>query len=137
MDPLLPVLWNQDFPYNAYCPLDAAGPGGHVYAGCVATAMSMIMTYYRYPEHGTGSYSYNYSPYGNISANFGQTYYDWDAMLNSITSGSGRAVNAIAELQYQCGVSVRMMYGADGSGAYSEDVPYALRTYFGDRKSVV
>ncbi|PKP48776.1 MAG: hypothetical protein CVT94_07380 [Bacteroidetes bacterium HGW-Bacteroidetes-11] len=136
MEPLLPVLWNQDFPYNAYCPLDAAGPGGHVYAGCVATAMSMIMNYYRYPEHGTGSYSYNYGSYGNISANFGQTYYDWDAMLNSITSGSGRAVNAIAELQYQCGVSVRMMYGPDGSGAYSEDVPYALRTYFGYSSTV-
>ncbi len=131
VQPLLPVLWNQDFPYNAYCPLDEAGPGGHVYAGCVATAMSMIMNYYRYPEHGTGSYSYNYGSYGNISANFGQTYYDWDAMLNSITSGSGQAVNAIAELQYQCGVSVRMMYGPDGSGAYSEDVPYAIRTYFG------
>lgn len=131
MEPLLPVTWNQDFPYNAYCPVDAGGSGGHVYAGCVATAMSMIMAYYRYPEHGTGSYSYNYGSYGNISANFGQTYYDWDAMLNSITSGSGRAINAIAELQFHCGVSVRMMYGPDGSGAYSEDVPYAIRSYFG------
>ncbi len=131
MEPLLPMTWNQDFPYNAYCPVDAGGSGGHVYAGCVATAMSMIMAYYRYPEHGTGSYSYNYGSYGNISANFGQTYYDWDAMLNSITSGSGRAVNAIAELQFHCGVSVRMMYGPDGSGAYSEDVPYAIRSYFG------
>ncbi len=131
MEPLLPVIWNQDFPYNAYCPVDAGGSGGHVYAGCVATAMSMIMAYYRYPEHGTGSYSYNYGSYGNISANFGQTYYDWDAMLNSITSGSGRAINAIAELQFHCGVSVRMMYGPDGSGAYSEDVPYAIRSYFG------
>jgi len=130
-EPLLPVIWNQDFPYNAYCPEDPAGSGGHVYAGCVATAMSMIMAYYRYPEHGTGSYSYNYGSYGTISANFGQTYYDWDAMLNSITSGSGRAVNAIAELQFHCGVSVRMMYGPDGSGAYSDDVPYAIRAYFG------
>ncbi len=131
VDPLIATLWNQDFPYNAYCPTDAGGSGGHVYAGCVATAMSMIMAYYRYPLQGTGSYNYNYGAYGNISANFGETTYDWDAMLNSITSGSGRAINAIAELQFHCGVSVRMMYGPDGSGAYSEDVPYAIRTYFG------
>lgn len=131
LGPLLSNTWNQDFPYNAYCPLDPDGPGGHVYAGCVATTMSMIMAYYRYPIHGNGSFSYNYGKYGTISANFGETYYDWDAMLNSIYAGSGRAVNAIAELQFQCGVSVSMMYGADGSGAYSEDVPYAIKTYFG------
>jgi len=131
VEPLLKIMWNQDFPYNAYCPLDAAGPGGHVYAGCVATAMSMIMAYYRYPEHGTGTYSYNCSPYGVQTANFGQTYYNWDAMLNSINAGNGPAINAIAELQYHCGVAVAMNYAPDGSGAYSDDVPAAIRNYFG------
>lgn len=131
VEPLLSILWNQDYPYNAYCPEDAAGSGGHVYAGCVATAMSMIMAYYRYPEQGIGSYSYNWPPYGTLSANFGQTHYDWDAMLNSISASDGRAVNAIAELQYHCGVAVRMMYAPDGSGAYSQDVPPAIKNHFG------
>jgi len=131
VEPILAIMWNQDFPYNAYCPEDAAGPGGHVYAGCVATAMSMIMAYYRYPEQGTGSYSYNCPGYGTQTANFGQTHYNWDAMLNSITAGSGVGVNAIAELQYHCGVSVRMGYAPDGSGAYSTDVPPAIKNYFG------
>lgn len=130
-EPLLQVLWNQDFPYNAYCPLDPAGPGGHPYAGCVATAMSMIMNYYRYPEHGTGTKTYTYAPYGQITANFGNTYYDWDAMLNSINANNGRAINAIAELQFHCGVAVKMMYSPEGSGAYSDDVPAAMRNYFG------
>lgn len=131
VEPLLDIMWNQDFPYNAYCPEDAAGPGGHVYAGCVATAMSMIMYYYRYPEVGTGSYSYYASGYGTQTANFGETYYNWDAMQNSISGTMGKAVNAVAELQYHCGVSVRMMYGNDGSGAYSTDVPPAIKNYFG------
>ncbi|MDY0342321.1 MAG: C10 family peptidase [Lentimicrobium sp.] len=131
IEPLILSTWNQDYPYNAYCPLDAAGPGGRVYAGCVATAMAMIMHYYRYPEHGTGSHSFNLNPYGNISANFGETWYDWDAMTNSINSNSGEAINAIAELQYQCGVSMDMGYSPDGSGAYSEQVPDAIKTYFG------
>jgi len=131
VEPLLDIMWNQDFPYNAYCPEDAAGPGGHVYAGCVATAMSMIMYYYRYPEVGTGSYSYYASGYGTQTANFGETYYNWNAMQNSITGTMGHSVNAVAELQYHCGVAVRMMYGNDGSGAYSTDVPPAIKNYFG------
>ncbi len=131
VEPLLSIMWNQDYPYNAYCPEDEDGPGGHVYAGCVATAMSMIMTYYRYPLHGTGSHSYYASGYGTQTANFGQTYYNWDAMLNSITAGNGMAVNAVAELQYHCGVAVEMGYAPDGSGAYSTDVPPAIKNYFG------
>lgn len=131
VEPLLSNLWNQDFPYNAYCPEDPAGPGGHVYAGCVATAMSMIMHYYRYPEVGTGQYSYYAANYGTQSVNFGETHYNWDAMQNSINANMGPAVNAVAELQYHCGVSVRMGYAPDGSGAYSADVPPAIKTYFG------
>jgi len=131
VDPLLLVMWNQDYPYNALCPEDATGPGGHVYAGCVATAMSMIMYHYRYPIHGTGSKTYYCAPYGSLTANFGNTYYKWDDMLNSITTGSGNSIPAIAELQYQCGVAVSMQYGPDASGAYSTDVPAAIRNYFG------
>lgn len=131
VEPLLDIMWNQDFPYNAYCPEDPAGPGGHVYAGCVATAMSMIMYYYRYPEVGTGSYSYYAAGYGTQTANFGDTYYNWDAMQNSISGTMGQSVNAVAELQYHCGVAVRMQYGSDGSGAYSTDVPAAIKNYFG------
>lgn len=131
VEPLLINMWNQDSPYNAYCPVDAAGPGGHVYAGCVATAMSMIMHYYRYPVHGTGSHSYYLPPYGSISANFGSTYYNWDAMLNSLGSGSGIAINAVAELQFHCGVAVNMGYAPDGSGAQSTVAAAAIKSYFG------
>ncbi len=136
VEPLVDILWNQDFPYNAYCPEDDNGPGDHVYAGCVATAMSMIMYYYRYPEVGTGTYSYNAAGYGVQTADFGSTYYNWDAMTNSLNAGMGESVNAIAELQYHCGVAVRMQYGSDGSGAYSNDVPAALRSYFKISNSV-
>ncbi len=136
VQPLLQIMWNQDFPYNAYSPVDPAGPGGHAYAGCVATAMSMIMAYYRYPEHGTGSLTYYLPAYGYITADFGNTYYDWDAMLNSINVNSGRAINAIAELQFHCGVAVKMGYKPGGSGAFSEDVPAVMKNYFGYSSSI-
>ncbi|MBN1339989.1 MAG: C10 family peptidase [Bacteroidales bacterium] len=128
VEPLLLCLWDQGYPYNALCPENPEGPGGHVYAGCVATAMAQVMYYWRYPLQGTGSHSYYYPPYGNISANFGATEYQWEGMLTAITHDQPAP---IAELQFHCGVGVDMMYSPNGSGAYSSDVPPALENYFG------
>ena len=128
LEPIVPCQWNQGSPYNILCPEDSDGPGGHVYAGCVATAMSQIMYYWRYPLQGIGSYSYYYGSYGTISANFGATEYQWDVMEHSVDHTNPYP---IAELQFHCGVAVDMMYGPGGSGAYSTDVPPALINYFG------
>lgn len=128
VEPLLSCTWNQDWPYNYYCPVDPQGPGGHVYVGCVATAMAQIMYYYRYPIQGTGSHSYYATGYGQQTANFGSTTYDWDGM----TDNGDQYVNLpICLIGYHCGVAVDMQYGWDGSGAYSDEVPYAVKTYFG------
>ena len=126
-EPLLSCTWNQDYPYNILCPEDAAGPGGHVYVGCVATAMVQIMYYWRYPWEGTGSHSYYAYPYGTQSANYGEAYYDYNAMQDNIDNGNPWE---IAEIGYHAAVSVNMNFAPDGSGAYSHDVPYALETYF-------
>ncbi len=127
VEPLLNSTWNQDSPYNILCPEDAAGSGGHVYAGCVATCMSFIMHYWRYPFVGNGTHSYYASGYGTQTANFGATEYNWNGMNNNIINNNP---NPIAELQYHAGVSVNMMYGPGGSGAYSSDADNALRDYF-------
>ena len=127
IEPLLTCTWNQDWPYNYYCPLDAAGPGGRVYVGCVATAMAQIMLYWRYPDQGSGSHSYNCPPYGNQSVNYAAATYDWNGMVDN----SDQKINLpMALIGYHAAVSVDMNFGPDGSGAYSTDVPYALKTYF-------
>ncbi len=127
ISPLLINLWNQGSPYNMFCPPDAMGPGGHVYAGCVATAMSMVMHYWRYQLHGTGSHGYSWGSYGYIFANFGETEYIYNNMQESMDN----EMTDIALLQFHCGVAVNMMYSPSGSGAYSWDVPGALKQYFG------
>lgn len=124
---LCTTRWNQDYPYNYYCPNGTGGPGGHVYAGCVASAMSQVMKYWNHPLQGTGSHT---NPNGG-SANFGQTTYDWDNMPNSINSGSPQEqIDAIATLMYHCAISVNMMWSINGSGAYSGDVPGSISQYF-------
>ena len=73
--PLCQTIWNQNFPYNSQCPEDEEGNGGHVYAGCVATAMGQVMKFWDYPEQGMGSHTYNPEGYAQQTANFGETEY--------------------------------------------------------------
>lgn len=124
--PLLSTKWNQDWPYNMYCPVDAAGPGGRVYAGCVATAMGQVMKYWNWPVTGVGSHSYYASGYGTQTANFGATTYQWAQMPNSVHTPN----DAVGRLLYHCGVAVNMMYSPTGSGAYSASVGPAWINYF-------
>lgn len=133
VDYLVQTKWNQNpAPYNSACPADPAGPGGHVYVGCVATAMAQIMKYWNYPTTGQGSHTYYCPGHGQLSANFGATTYDWDNMLNSYSTGyTTEEGEAVAILGYHCGVSVDMYYdGTEGSGTSSSYVPNAVATYF-------
>lgn len=124
---LVQTKWNQDYPYNALCPTGVGGPGGRVYAGCVASAMSQVMKFWDHPTQGQGSHT---NVHGG-SANFGNTTYDWPNMPLSLTSGSSQAeINAVATLMYHCAVSVDMNWAIDGSGAFSADVPGRIIQYF-------
>ena len=127
ISPMVMLNWNQDNPYNLLCPTGQGGPGGHAYAGCVATAMSMVMKYWNWPDHGQGSYSYTPTGYPTQSVDFENTYYQWDNMPNSCNNSNYQAT---ALLMYHCGVAVDMQYGPGGSGAFSADVPNAIMNYF-------
>ena len=122
--PLVQLKWNQDYPYNMYAP-------GGCPTGCVATAMAQLMKYWEWPTTGTGEHSYLAMGYGEQYANFGATTYDWDNMIEVYTSSATQEQKvAVATLMYHCGVSVNMMFAPDGSGAFSDDVPGAINTYF-------
>ena len=131
VEPLTATLWDQNKYYNRLCPTASGGPDGHVYTGCVATAMAQVMKYWNYPTTGNGSHTYTHSTYGELTANFGETTYHWEDMPNQLTSSStSDQINAIATLMYHCGVSVDMNYGTSSSGASSNNVPSALTDYF-------
>ncbi len=127
VSPLVSATWSQDCYYNTAFPVDTAGPCGHPYTGCVATAMGEVMHYYQYPLQGVGSHSYN-SYYGLLSADYGETTYDWDAMDNHLQSEN----EAVSQLLLHCAIGVDMVFlpGGQGSGAYDQDIPQALIQYF-------
>jgi len=123
MTPLMLSTWNQSPYYNAYCP-GSTGLGTNAAAsvtGCVATTIAQIMRYWSYPAHGTGSHSYTQNPntygYPAQSADFGTTTYDWANMPYANSAVTATTYSPIAQLMYQCGVSVNMHYDPTGSGA--------------------
>ncbi|GAB4286983.1 MAG: hypothetical protein Kow0068_12700 [Marinilabiliales bacterium] len=124
--PLVVTQWDQGPFYNAFCPADINGPDGHAYAGCVATAMGQLMFYHKWPKQGSGSYSYYHPVYDTLSADFGNTYYDWDAMPVQLLDYN----DATALLLYHLGVSVTMDYGPNGSGMWNHSAALSLRNYF-------
>lgn len=130
--PLFNLVWDQGCYYNQLCPTaNNYWACNHVYAGCVADAMAMVMKYWNWPDHGVGSHTYTPSGYPQQTADYENTYYDWPNMPVSLTASSTAAQkDAVARLMWHCGVSVNMAYGVDGSGASSYNVPGALKQYF-------
>jgi len=125
--PLLTTTWDQGFPYNSACPVDASSPaGGHAWAGCGAAALAQLMRYWGYPEHGTGSRSYQSSLYGTITANFGTATYNWDNMPAACPPDNSE----IPQLLYHSAVALGTNFGPDVSTFMTYYFPVALGQYF-------
>jgi len=131
---MMTSIWSQNEPYNDMCPK----PDGddRCVTGCVATAMSQVMRYWKYPTHGIGQHSYSYNDrpvavthmlgdstavwlYDTLTADYEHTYYAWDNMPDNATPSSpDYAKQAVATLVFHCGVAVDMVYTPSGSGAF-------------------
>lgn len=133
IDPICKTTWNQGDPYNRMCPMDGSSRS---VTGCAATAAAQVMKVHNHPTKGTGSHSYEWTNSNGttqtLSANFGNTTYNWANMKNSY-SGTETTTqkNAVATLMYHCGVSCDMGYSASGSGASGLAMINAFVTYFG------
>mgnify|MGYP002520658454 CR=1 FL=1 len=133
--PLCKTFWAQDKPYNNLCPTTSKGKAYP--SGCVATALSQIMYYHKYPVKGKGSHQYSFTPaVGDgrlLSCDFENTTFDWDNMLLDYGSQKDYTdvqANAVAQLMAAVGVSVDMQYTESGSGAMSREARYGLINYF-------
>lgn len=129
--------WDQAEPYNVLCPDDSLGKKS--VTGCVATAMSIVMKYHRWPENGTGSHEYKYK-YGNDSIYRSESFdvtYEWDKMpdtysiVENVPQWSAEEALAVSTLMYHCGIASEMQYDSKSSGAYTYNVIRALIENFG------
>jgi hypothetical protein len=107
--------------------------------------MAQIMNFWQHPATGTGTHSYSSSTLGGtLTADFGNTTYDWANMPAGLTSASTPAEkNAIATLMFHCGVAVEMDYTTSASGAIVIDngsgdpcAETALKNFFGYKNTI-
>ena len=145
--PLLTTMWGQDYPYNSTCPVFFDSEDNCV-TGCVATAMAQVMFYHRakstnkiitkIPGYNGSTY---WQDYGQITIDAipKGTIIDWANILERYNgSETDEQREAVANLMFYCGASVKMDYGPNGlvlgrgagSGSYPSDVPTALKRYF-------
>ena len=103
VEPLTKTKWGQDEPYNDQCPVVLA-PYSRQLTGCVATAMSQLMYYHRYPSKGRGRYVGGNSE--KVEIGFDELRPQWDAMLleYSTIRSNRQQTGPVAELM---GVNAR------------------------------
>ena len=142
--PLITTKWDQATPYWNECPQfmiseDEADGYELAYTGCVATAMSQIMYFYKQPaqtladipayEFTVAGDNYNYSTVKMEAQPV--TTFDWDHMRETYTGAEDKVyTDAVATLMFYAGCAVKMQYGRNSSGAYTDDIPKGFK-YFG------
>ena len=124
VEPLLSTVWGQGSPYNYYCPNQWP-------VGCVATAMSQIMNYWKFPASGKGEITYGGSE-SMITVNFAESNYDWSIMKDKFAQLDWKrdAGKNVAKLCFDCGVACYMEYDETGSGATIVDAYNAFSQHF-------
>lgn len=122
--PLITTKWDQSPYYNALFPTQRTG-SSKTLAGCVATAGAQLLKYWNHPTTGRGSESY--APTATylrsavtLTADFGNTQYDWDNMPNRVMGSSTQVQkDAVAQLVYHVAVAVHMQFSSSASSAHT------------------
>ncbi|MDE6410834.1 MAG: C10 family peptidase [Muribaculaceae bacterium] len=129
VDPLTTSAWGQYSPYNDLCPYDDYY-GDKDMAGCVATAVSQVLYYNKFPYSGIGTRSLTLKDGQVITVDFDQTPFEWENMLDDYKGDyTDVQANAVASLVYCVGVAVNMNYGYFASNTSAKEATKGLREY--------
>ena len=136
---LMTTKWGQSAPYYNMCPTyinTSTGASTHYLTGCVATAISQIMYYHKWPETGEGYSSYTFTDANgkvqSLEADYDRAHYDYANMLPVYEEGKYTLIqaNAVATIMAHVGISVEMNYQVGASGALHNVACLSLRNYF-------
>lgn len=140
------ISWGQAWPFNLYAPnYNYKGRTYPTVSGCVATAMSTVMRWHKWPNRPKGYTQYYWKNRYPLNQNFDKSKdYDWNQMPAAVTSGgydreTGLMLNEtqadnIGRLLRDVGYAMKMDYNpafTGGSGAYVYNAPDALVKHFG------
>ncbi|MGM9812423.1 MAG: C10 family peptidase [Muribaculaceae bacterium] len=122
------ATWGQGYPYNMYAP---KVDGVKCPAGCVATAMAIVMKYNKWPETGRGKHSW-YSNGTLMNFDFDNATFDYSLLPDEYTEGNYTEAQAaeVGKLMQAAAASVNMTYAIDGSGAKPCIIGHYMHEYF-------
>ena len=146
VDPLLErekIRWGQTYPYNSECPIVPRETKQAV-TGCVATALSQIMRFHKWPTRGIGKVTYQARGLDGkyTGAYYTVTFdhdYDWTNMpgcFEDDVKPTEVEAKAIGSLLKDVGMAIKMSYSSYSSGAFNWDVLPALRNNLRYNKEV-
>lgn len=131
--PLMTSHWHQTSPYNDRCPF-LKGTTNRAVTGCVATAASQILYYWRKDlpatlQSTTPTYDYGDAPVTESVAK--GTELHWELMKDSYNgSESAASKSAVAEFVFATGAATWLTYGSSTAGNI-EKIPDTFGGYFG------
>ncbi len=137
--PIMSSHWHQSSPYNDRCPY-ITGTTNRALTGCVATAASQILYYWRKDlpstlQGTTPTYGYGDAPVTESIAK--GTAIRWDLMQDRYSGSESATVkNAVAEFVFATGAATWLTYGSSTSG-HIEKIPDTFSGYFGMRRGAV
>ena len=137
--PLMTTRWDQELPYNAFCPVT---DGQLCLTGCMATALAQVMRYHRWPQGPIGGDLPAYTmANGRVIDGLPVTAFDWDNMLDEYSyydaqrnyirlETTEQQQVAVATLMRYCGQLIQMNYTPQLSLGSLYDIDL-LTTVFG------
>lgn len=130
--PFVSAHWHQSSPYNDRCPL-IKGTNNKALTGCVATAASQILYYWRKDlpntlQSTTPTYGYGDAPVTESVPK--GTPLKWNLMRDQYGNEPAEYKQAVADLVYACGTATWLTYGSSTSGNI-EKIPATFNGFFG------
>lgn len=126
--PLLTTCWDQTLPYNAFCPIT---DGQQCLTGCMATALSQVMYYHRWPQGPIANELPAYTmANGRVIEGLPVTSFDWDNMVNDYSKPTTEAQQtAVATLMRYCGQTIQMDYTPHVSNGTIYDIDILVNNF--------
>lgn len=139
--PLMTSHWHQSWPYNNRCPKITSN-GNLAITGCVATAASQILYYWRRDlddrtKYNTPTYGYGDAPVLAENMIPSGTPLKWDLMQDQYGKGeTAEMQDAVAVLMATVGMSSWLTYGSSTGGQIT-DASNVMMNQFGMKGNVV
>ena len=121
-------IYNPQNPYNALCPMT---DGLLCYSGCMATALSQVLYYHRWPQDPiVGELPAYTTCHGLFMESLPSVAFDWDNMVDDYNQPTTEAQQmAVATLMRYCGQLLQMDYTPQISNGYEYDMDILVNQF--------